>query len=118
MARAVAEGAARALARLTESLAAASDQRQAAEQASRGRAAALKEIRVSVRDLAAELDRVVDAAHGTEMARAEHRMRLEQLVDRVGEEFGVSGDAGHRVRPGCAGPGDRAGGSGQPRSCR
>ena len=90
VARAVAEGAARALARLTESLAAASQQRQAAEQASKGRAAALKEVRTSVRDLAAELDRVVDAAHGTEMARAEHRMRLEQLVDRAGAEFGVT----------------------------
>jgi len=90
VARAVAEGAARALARLTESLAAASQQRQAAEQASKGRAAALKEVRTSVRDLAAELDRVVDAAHGTEMARAEHRMRLEQLVDRASAEFGVT----------------------------
>jgi chromosome segregation protein len=90
VARATAEGATRTLARLTESLAAASEQRQAAEQASRGRAAALKEVRASVRDLAAELDRVVDAAHGTEMARAEHRMRLEQLVDRAGEEFGVT----------------------------
>ncbi len=90
VARAVAEGATRTLARLTESLAAASEQRQTAEQASRGRAAALKEVRASVRDLAAELDRVVDAAHGTEMARAEHRMRLDQLVDRAGEEFGVT----------------------------
>ena len=90
VARATAEGATRVLARLTESLAAASEQRQTAEQASRGRAAALKEVRASVRDLAAELDRVVDAAHGTEMARAEHRMRLEQLVDRAGEEFGVT----------------------------
>jgi chromosome segregation protein len=90
VAKAVAEGAARALARLTESLAAASEQRQAAEQASRGRTVALKEVRASVRDLAAEFDRVVDAAHGTEMARAEHRMRLEQLVDRATEEFGVT----------------------------
>jgi chromosome segregation protein len=90
VARAVAEGATRTLARLTESLTAASEQRQTAEQASRGRAAALKEVRASVRDLAAELDRVVDAAHGTEMARAEHRMRLDQLVDRAGEEFGVT----------------------------
>jgi chromosome segregation protein len=90
VAKAVAEGAARALARRTESRAAASEHRQAAEQASKGRAVALKEVRAAVRDLAAEFDRVVDAAHGTEMARAEHRMRLEQLVDRVTEEFGVT----------------------------
>ena len=90
VARAVAEGAAQALARLTESLTLASAQRQAAEHASKGRAVALKEIRGTVRDLAAEFDRVVDAAHGTEMARAEHRMRLEQLAARAADEFGVT----------------------------
>ena len=92
VARAVAEGAARTLARLADSLAAASEQRQAAEQASKGRAVALKEIRVQVRELAAEFDRVVDAAHGTEMARAEHRMRLEQMAARAAEEFAVSAE--------------------------
>ncbi len=92
VARAVADGAAHALARLAGSLAAASEQRQAAEQASKGRAVALKEVRVQVRELAAEFDRVVDAAHGTEMARAEHRMRLEQLAARAAEEFAVSAE--------------------------
>ncbi len=93
VAKAVAEGAARALARLTESLTAAAQQRQAAELASKGRAVAVKEVRAQVRDLAAEFDRVVDAAHGTEMARAEHRMRLEQLAARAADEFGVAADA-------------------------
>jgi chromosome segregation protein len=92
VARAVADGAAHALTRLAVSLAAASEQRQAAEQASKGRAVALKEVRVQVRDLATEFDRVVDAAHGTEMARAEHRMRLEQLAARAAEEFAVSAE--------------------------
>ncbi len=92
VARAVADGAAHALTRLASSLAAASEQRQAAEQASKGRAVALKEVRVQVRDLATEFDRVVDAAHGTEMARAEHRMRLEQLAARAAEEFAVSAE--------------------------
>ena len=92
VARAVADGAACALTRLAGSLAAASEQRQAAEQASKGRAVALKEVRVQVRDLATEFDRVVDAAHGTEMARAEHRMRLEQLAARAAEEFAVSAE--------------------------
>ncbi len=49
VARAVADGAAHALARLAGSLAAASEQRQMAEQASKGRAVALKEVRVQVR---------------------------------------------------------------------
>ena len=52
-----------------------------------------KEIRATVRDLAAEFDRVVDAAHGTELARAEHRMRLEQLAARAADEFGVATEA-------------------------
>src|SRR6202035_5852126 len=73
-------------------LAAASEQRQLAEQASKGRAVALKEVRVQVRDLAAEFDRVVDAAHGTEMARTEHRLRLAQLVARAAEELAVSAE--------------------------
>jgi chromosome segregation protein len=92
VARAVADGATHTLTRLAGSLAAASEQRQAAEQASKGRAVALKEVRVQVRDLAAEFDRVVDAAHGTEMARAEHRMRLEQMAARAAEEFAVSAE--------------------------
>ncbi|MGI8447718.1 MAG: chromosome segregation protein SMC, partial [Streptosporangiaceae bacterium] len=92
VARAVAEGATYALTRLAGSLAAANEQRQATEQASRGRAVELKEIRVQVRQLAAEFDTVVDAAHGTEMARAEHRMRLEQLAARAAEEFAVSAE--------------------------
>jgi chromosome segregation protein len=44
---------------------------------------------VQVRELAEELDRVVDSAHGAEIVRAEHRMRLEQIADRAVEEFGV-----------------------------
>jgi len=92
VARAVADGAAYTLARLADSLAAASEHRQAAEQASKGRAVALKEVRVQVRELAVEFDRVVDAAHGTEMARAEHRMRLELLAARAAEEFAVSAE--------------------------
>ncbi len=93
VAKAVAEGATVALARLTESLAAAAEQRQAAEQASKGRAVAMQEVRATVRDLAAEFDRVVDAAHGTEMARAERRMRLEQMAARAADEFGVAAEA-------------------------
>jgi len=89
VARAVADGTTLTLARLAESLAAATEHRQAAEQASKGRTEALKEVRGQVRQLAAELDTVVDSAHGTEIARAEHRMRLEALVARATEEFGV-----------------------------
>ena len=50
-------------------------------------------MRVQVRELAEELDRVVNSAHGAEIVRAEHRMRLEQIADRAVEEFGVDSAA-------------------------
>src|SRR5262249_336420 len=82
-------GADMALARITESLATGQAGREAAEQASKGRTEALKEVRARVRALAGDLDLVVDTAHGAEVTRAEQRMRLEQVVTRAAEEFGV-----------------------------
>jgi hypothetical protein len=35
----------------------------------------------------------VNTAHGTEIARAEHRLRLQQLAEHALEEFGVEADA-------------------------
>ena len=64
-----------------------------AEAASSGGAAELKAVRARVRDLAADLDTVVNTAHGTEIARAEHRLRLQQLAEHALEEFGVEADA-------------------------
>jgi chromosome segregation protein len=93
IAGAVAQGAGMALERLEGSLAVATAERQAAEQAREGRSDALKAVRVQVRELAEELDRVVDSAHGAEIVRAEHRMRLEQIADRAAEEFGVDAAA-------------------------
>ena len=93
IAGAVAQGAGMALERLEQSLAVATAERQAAEQAREGRSDALKAVRVQVRELAEEFDRVVDSAHGAEIVRAEHRMRLEQIADRAVEEFGVDAAA-------------------------
>ncbi len=89
VAGAVAAGADIALARIAESLNAAQADREAAEQASKGRVQTLKEVRARVRTIAGDLDRVVDTAHGAEVSRAEQRMRLEQFVTRAAEEFGV-----------------------------
>jgi chromosome segregation protein len=93
VARAVALGAEMALARLEQSLVIATADRQAAEQAREGRSDALKAVRARVRELAGELDRVVDSAHGAEIVRAEHRMRLDQIAARAAEEFGVDATA-------------------------
>jgi chromosome segregation protein len=92
-AAAVAAGAETALARIAESLATAQTEREAAEQASKGRADALKDVRARVRDLTADLDRVVATAHGAEVSLAEQRMRLEQVAARAAEEFGVDSAA-------------------------
>jgi chromosome segregation protein len=93
VARAVARGTGMALEQLEQSLAVAAADRQAAEQAREGRSDALKTVRAQVRELAGELDRVVDSAHGAEIVRAEHRMRLEQIAARAVEEFGVDAAA-------------------------
>jgi len=74
--------------------------------ASAGGASELKAIRTRVRELAADLDTVVNTAHGTEIARAEHRLRLAQLAEHALEEFGVEEDAraGGPGRRGCSPP--------------
>jgi chromosome segregation protein len=89
LAQAVAAGASVAVARITESLAVADAERQAAEVASRGRGDRLKEVRGQIRMLSGELDKVVDTAHGAEIAQAARRMQLEQLATRAVEEFAV-----------------------------
>ena len=92
VARAVALGAAYAVEAAERSVAQAQARRAEAEAASAGGTGELKTVRARARELAADLDTVVGAAHGTEMARAEHRLRLAQLSDHALEEFGVETD--------------------------
>ena len=89
VARAVAHGAQLAVASAERSVAEALARRAAAETATAEGAEELKGVRARVRDLAAELDTVVGTAHGAEIARAEHRLRLEQMEAHAVEEFGV-----------------------------
>jgi len=93
VAGAVALGARYAVEAAEQSVKAALARRAEAEAASSGGAAELKAVRVRVRELAADLDTVVNTAHGTEIARAEHRLRLQQLAEHALEEFGVESDA-------------------------
>ena len=93
VARAVALGARYAVEAAEQSVNQALALRAEAEAASSGGAAELKAVRARVRDLAADLDTVVNTAHGTEIARAEHRLRLQQLAEHALEEFGVEEDA-------------------------
>ena len=93
VARAVALGARYAVEAAEQSVTAALARRAEAEATSSGGAAELKAVRARVRELAADLDTVVNTAHGTEIARAEHRLRLRQLAEHALEEFGVEADA-------------------------
>ncbi|QKG26011.1 chromosome segregation protein SMC [Actinomadura verrucosospora] len=88
-ARAVLNGARAALDRIELSLAAAVRQREAAEAAKAAREAELKVVRTQVRELSGTLERLVNVVHGNEVARAEQRLRLEQLEQRALEEFGL-----------------------------
>jgi chromosome segregation protein len=93
VARAVALGAGYAVEAAERSVHQALARRAEAEAISTGGATELKAIRARVRELAADLDTVVNTAHGTEIARAEHRLRLAQLAEHALDEFGIEADA-------------------------
>jgi len=93
VARAVAAGAGLAVSAAEASLAQAAEQRSAAEAASAGGTEALKAVRAQVTTVSGELDKVVNTAHGTEISRNEHRLRLEQLAMHAADEYGIEPDA-------------------------
>ena len=93
VADAVGRGAAVVLARLEESIALAAVERTRVEQARSGREHELRESRVTLRDLGRELDELVNTVHRDEMARAQQRMRIEQLEEKALDELGLDPDA-------------------------
>ncbi|WP_340539444.1 chromosome segregation protein SMC [Nocardioides sp. GXZ039] len=92
-AEAVGVAASYVLARLELSIDAATDARQEIEQARAGRERALLEIRGALRELGKEHDELVNSVHRDEMARAQQRMRIEQLEERAIDELGLDVDA-------------------------
>ena len=93
VARAVAEGIKQTLACLEVSLARAGSERETAERDRAEREAGLQVLRGRVRELAGELEKLTDSVHRDEVARAEKRMRIEQLEARAMEEFGLTAEA-------------------------
>ncbi len=89
VAESVAESARLALERIGRSHALAESERVAAEAAKEEREAELKTVRARVRELSVELEKLTSSAHSGEMARAERRLRLEQLETKAVEELGV-----------------------------
>ncbi|MEU8105022.1 chromosome segregation protein SMC [Nonomuraea muscovyensis] len=92
VAEAVSTGAKQVLATLAESVRLAARERDDADLARVAVDAELKQVRVRVRELGQELDKLVNRVHGSEMARTEQRMRLEQMEQRALEEFGVEAE--------------------------
>ncbi|WP_035857134.1 chromosome segregation protein SMC [Cryptosporangium arvum] len=89
VARAVSQGARTALTRIETSLVAAADERDAVAEARVAREAELTGVRARVRELAGEMDRLTDAMHRDEVARAEQRMRIEQLETKAADDFAI-----------------------------
>ena len=77
------------LGRLEVSVHRAAEARSAVEQARRGREQELMTVRATLRDLGREHDELVNSVHRDEMARAQQRMRIEQLEERALEELGL-----------------------------
>jgi chromosome segregation protein len=90
--RAVLAGARTAMGRIESSVAMAGRERSVAEKATREREAQAQRIRASLRELTTEADLLKDSVHRDEVARAEQRMRIEQVQDKVLEDFGVESD--------------------------
>ncbi|HXT92051.1 MAG TPA: AAA family ATPase, partial [Trebonia sp.] len=93
VARAVASGAGQAVTGAESSLTLAAEQRAEAEAASASGTEALKAVRAQLGTVSGELDKVVNTAHGTEISRNEHRLRLEQLAMHAADEYSIEPDA-------------------------
>ncbi|GAA0922232.1 hypothetical protein GCM10009560_21460 [Nonomuraea longicatena] len=93
VADAVAKGAARVLRVLAGSIELAAGERDAADLARVAVDAELKQVRLRVRELGQELDKLVNRVHGSEVARTEQRLRLEQMEQRALADFGVEAEA-------------------------
>jgi chromosome segregation protein len=83
----------RVLERLDASLAEAAQVRDAAEAQRAERDSEVGRLRISVREWGGEMEKLTDSVHRDEVARAEQRMRLEQMEIRGIEEYGVEPEA-------------------------
>jgi chromosome segregation protein len=92
VALAVAHGFEQAMHHLETSLALAAADREAAEKARVEQEAAVQIVRGRVRELASELEKLTDSVHRDEVARAERRMRIEQLEEKALADHGVEAD--------------------------
>jgi chromosome segregation protein len=92
IAQVVVAGSEFAVAQAARAVQTAGEQRDAIIAARSGRESELATVRATARQLAAELERLTSKVHRDEVARAEQRMRVEQLAGKAVEEYGVDTD--------------------------
>jgi chromosome segregation protein len=92
VAQVVVTGATVAMNQAARALTQAGELRDAVEAARAGRESELSAVRSTAKQLAAELERLTSKVHRDEVARAEQRLRIEQLEDRSAQEFGLDPD--------------------------
>ncbi len=90
VARAVMLGAQTALAHIAVSMRQAAAERDAVQQARAARESEQLDVRKRAKELGAETERLTSAMYRDEVARAEQRMRIEQLEAKAAEDFGIS----------------------------
>ena len=89
IARSVRLGAEQAVRRAGATMRAAAEERDAIAVARSRGEAELSQLRAEARELDGELSRLTDEVHRDEVARAEQRMRIEQLEAKAAEDFGL-----------------------------
>ncbi len=87
--QAIAESAYEALIHIERSIAKAATERGRLEEARSSREGETLTIRARARELAVEMEQLTSSVHQDEIARAEQRMRIEQLESKAVEELGV-----------------------------
>jgi chromosome segregation protein len=92
IARAVVAGAELAVSQASRALITAGQDRDAVVAARAGRETELAEVRTTAKQVGAELERLTSKVHRDEVARAEQRMRIEQLESKSIEDFGIDSD--------------------------
>jgi len=88
-AQAIADAAYEALIQIEISISRANSERERLEIARSNRDGEILATRAAIRDLGVELDQLTSSVHRDEIARAEQRLRIEQLEIKAMEEFGV-----------------------------
>ncbi len=91
--RAVATAVSYVLGRLEVSIDRAMRARQDVEESRRGREQDLMTVRGRLRELGREHDELVNSVHRDEMARAQQRMRIEQIEGKALDELGIEAEA-------------------------